>query len=76
MVDTPQFDITAVIAQIQTLKQQRSNALDDVAILLGQLESKTKAFDELLQKYNELTNDEKTDTKTNPGSEDTANTPA
>lgn len=46
-------DFAAIDTQINVLKQQRSIAMDDVAVLLGRLESKSKAYDELLRKYNE-----------------------
>lgn len=68
------INVDAVIAQINTLKQQRNNAMDDVAVLLGQLESKTNEHSELLGKYKKLIedavkdNEAKTDNKTMAGS--------
>lgn len=39
MSDNQIVDEAHLVAQIQTLKTQRSNAMDDVAVLMGQVES-------------------------------------
>lgn len=40
------IDIIAVSNQIANLKQQRSMAMDDVAVLIGQVESLKKQLDD------------------------------
>lgn len=52
--DNQEIDVVAILTQLQVLKQQRTNAMDDVAILMGQLESKRAAYDELDARYNSL----------------------
>lgn len=35
----PQYDMVAIAKQVEILKQQRNQATDDIAILVGQIES-------------------------------------
>lgn len=62
-----QVDVTAVSQQIQILKNQRSAAMDDVAVLMGQLTSLKEQYEALQKKYKELEPDAKNSDHTTAG---------
>ena len=47
------IDVIALVGQLDALKKQRSNAMDDVALLFGKVTSLEKQLEMILAKQNE-----------------------